>query len=127
MAPLAILGSIGVSLAIRVGVGLIASAARALLDASPASAGDGAAPARHPKSFAAHLGSAAGRLASRQGASPPIGEARHLPESLATPGRVAVENAVQALALGVRLRADSARPLSATAVPGRPNTPSLRG
>lgn len=107
MVPLAILGSIGMSLAVRVGIGLVASAAKALLDAGGAST-DEAGKSRHaPPSFAAHLERAGSGLAAPTALPAPGPLAALAPPDTLT--RVALEGASRALALGAHLRADIPR------------------
>ncbi len=124
MVPLAILGSIGMSLAVKVGIGLVASAAKALLDAGGASADEAGKSSQAPPSFAAHLERAGSGLPAPT-ALPAAGPQAALgpPDSLT---RLALEGGSRALALGAHLRADIPRLVVSSSTAARPTVHSLR-
>ena len=124
MVPLAILGSIGMSLAVKVGIGLVASAAKALLDAGGASTDETGKSSQAPTSFAAHLERAGSGLPAPT-ALPALGPQA----ALAPPGtltRLALEGGSRALALGAHLRADIPRLVVSSSTAARPTVHSLR-
>lgn len=95
-----ILGSILVGIAVKVGLGLAASAAKKLLEgASPA------IEAKQPESFANLLKT---RAAEATPATSPPAEAARLPSDLA--GRLAAEERVRSLVLDVQMRHNLAAP-----------------
>ena len=124
MVPLAILGSIGMSLAVKVGIGLVASAAKALLDAGGASPDETGKSSQAPPSFAAHLERAGSGLPAPT-ALPTAGPQAALvpPDSLT---RLALEGGSRALALGAHLRADIPRLVVSSSTAARPTVHSLR-
>lgn len=124
MVPLAILGSIGMSLAVKVGIGLVASAAKALLDAGGASTDEAGKSSQAPPSFAAHLERAESGLPAPT-ALPAAGPQAALapPDSLT---RLALEGGSRALALGAHLRADIPRLVVSSSTAARPTVHSLR-
>ena len=124
MVPLAILGSIGMSLAVKVGIGLVASAAKALLDAGGASADEAGKSSQAPPSFAAHLERAGSGLPAPT-ALPALGPQAALmpPDTLS---RLAFEGGSRALALGAHLRADIPRLVVSSSTAARPTVHSLR-
>ena len=125
MVPLAILGSIGMSLAVKVGIGLVASAAKALLDAGGASTDEAGKSSQAPPSFAAHLERAGSGLPAPT-ALPALGPQAALmpPDTLS---RLAFEGGSRALALGAQFRADTPRVLGmASPTAPRPAVHSFR-
>ena len=124
MVPLAILGSIGMSLAVKVGIGLVASAAKALLDAGGARTDEAGKSSQAPPNFAAHLELAGSGLPAPT-ALPALGPQAALmpPDTLS---RLAFEGGSRALALGAQFRADTPRLVVSSSTAAKLTVHSLR-
>jgi hypothetical protein len=124
MVPLAILGSIGMSLAVKVGIGLVASAAKALIDAAGEGPAGASRDAQPSSSFAAHLEREGGRLPAPAAIPPPAPQAAGVPADALS--RLALDNGARALALGAHFRADTPRVIGSNSAAPRATVHSLR-